>query len=272
MKPAIRWVGAKRRLASRLAREIEAVCPKLYIEPFLGGGAVALAISSTIPKILSDANLTLIDAWRCLQKHPAVVMSDLGRVEQEFGNDQDGYLRARALMNTLINLNRPLSIRRAALFLYLNARCFNGLWRTNQNGLFNVPFGKLEKPSSIDLAEATALSTFLSNTKLFDTSYREILDLYSGSLYSSAIYCDPPYHKTFSQYTKGDFTEDDQRELAEHLERSAKLGAKIWATNADTPLIREIYSWAKLESVEETHVVGATGARRGKQSCLLIRG
>ena len=272
----IRWAGGKRWLVERLVPEIVEANPRLYVEPFLGGGAVMLAVPTQIPKLAADANPTLMDMWFCLQKYPKALIDEVNKVANEYGNEQDGYLFARRRLNNMIGIDRPYSIQRAALFLYINARCFNGLWRTNSSGLFNVPFGKLKNPSTIDLDEAKALSTALANVKLHVWDYKETL--YRAAISSTAkyrglaIYADSPYHDTFSQYTKGDFTDDDQRELAKHLHYAWNQGARVWATNADTALIREIYSWAKLEEISEQHNVGATGDRRGKRSCLLIRG
>lgn len=266
----VRWCGGKRWLAERLAKEIEAANPKRYFEPFLGGGAVALAVPSYIPKHLSDINPTLIDFWRCLQRAPSTLIEELARVKKQFPDTQKGYLDARDALNAIILDGRPFWIRRAALFMYINARCFNGLWRTNGIGKFNVPWGKLEKPSSIDLDEAKALSVWLRNVVLEAGDYAGCLAEIAWPK-TTAIYADCPYDKMFDDYAKEDFGESQQRELAEHLRFWAGRGAKIWATNNDTPLVREIYSWAEIEALEEHHSVGAIGDRRGKRACLLIR-
>ncbi len=270
MKPFVRWVGGKRHLAELLSKEIERSDPKRYVEPFLGGGAVALAVPSYVPKILADSNQVLIDAWRCIQRVPTTLIDELHDVVKQYGNKQEGYLKARDEMNSIIVVKRPLWIRRAALFLYLNARCFNGLWRTNGSGRYNVPFGKLESPSSIDRDEAKDLSKFLTNTEFHDGDYWGLLE--KIQLRGSCLYIDPPYDNTFGDYTKESFSDVDQRELSERLRWCVEKGAKIWTTNSDTPLIREIYGWAKIDSMEEWHAVGATGDRRGKRNCLLIRG
>jgi DNA adenine methylase len=271
LQSPIRWAGGKRWLAVKLAREIEEAKPKVYAEPFLGGGAVALTVPSYIPKVLSDINPTLMDFWMCVQRSPITLIEELGRIEHEFGNDSLGYETARTTLNRCIPERRDMWFRRAALFLYINARCFNGLWRTNSSGKFNVPWGKIESPSSIDVDEAKALSQYLKNVKLHCGDYRRVLYNYV-SLDGAAIYVDPPYHDTFTAYAKEAFGETAQRELAEDLRYYVQRGAKIWTTNNDTELIREIYSWARVEQTDEHHCVGATGDRRGKRACLLIRG
>jgi DNA adenine methylase len=213
-----------------------------------------------------------MDMWRCLRDVPGTLITELGLVVKQYGNKQDGYLKARDELNSMILSTRDKWIRRAAMLLYINARCFNGLWRTNDKGYYNVPFGKLENPSSIDLEEAIALSGRLHNAILFTGSYANIITRHEGSLKTAAIYADPPYDATFGDYTKDGFSEIDQRELAEFLRWCVMRGSKVWASNNDTPLVREIYSWAKIEAVYEQHNVGATGDRRGKRACVLIRG
>lgn len=274
MNPPIKWAGGKRWLASTLSKEIEGTNPRLYVEPFVGAGAMALAVMNSIPKILSDVNGTLMDMWRCLQKAPATLIGEVARVEHDYPDTNEGYLKARSEMNSIILIHRPMWIRRAALFLYLNARSFNGLWRTNSTGFFNVPFGKYKNPSSIDEMEAKRLGGFLKNCELVTCDFKETLSrlygVYKGT--KVAVFLDSPYDESFDGYAAGGFSEADQRALAKWFFYLVERGAKVWATNRDTPLIRELYVNARLESVDEMHVVGATGERRGKRSCLLIRG
>jgi len=270
MKSPVRYVGGKSWLVKQLVAEIITADPARYVEPFLGGGAIALNVPSYIPKILSDSNTTLIDMWRCIREAPTALIAELRRLELSYSHDQTGYLHAREQLNTMIHVQRPMWITRAAHFLYINARCFNGLWRVNGKGYYNVPWGKIERPSSIDLGEARELSTQLKNAQLHAGDYWHVLTKFVR-LDGAAIYCDPPYDATFDSYTADAFGETAQRELAERLRWCAGQGARVWASNKDTDLIREIYSWAKIETVDEMHVVGSTGERRGMRGCVLIR-
>jgi len=272
LKPPVLWCGGKRALAKKISDEIMKTHPKLYIEPFLGGGAVALAIPQYVPKVLSDGNATLMELWRCLQKSLIV---ELSRVEKEFGNEQAGYLAARESLNSTIHDSRLIWIRRSALFLYLNARCFNGLWRVNSKGFFNVPFGKRENPSNLSIGDATQLCYFLKKASLLSGDYRDIFKIvnknYGSKADGRAIFIDSPYDDMFSDYTRSGFGEADQRELAELLKFEVKCGAKVWVTNNDTKLIREIYDWAEIELISERHSIGADGDSRGRKACVLIR-
>lgn len=292
--PWLRWAGGKRRLAAQLAAEITAIKPKMYVEPFLGGGAVALALPVELNKFLADVNPHLIDCWLCVQKIPGALYAEIRRVEDQYGNgsptaphSEEGYKAARVEFNTMINNPRPMWARRSALFIFLNARCFNGLWRTNASGRFNVPWGKLAMPRWLGAEEMAHYSAALNHCELYAEGYaplmgrlataasrktRGTIDELRHMLDGFAVYCDPPYDTTFDGYTKGGFDDADQRVLGSMLSSWASCGAAVWATNADTPLIREIYNWAQIEAIDEQHSVGATGDRRGKRSCLLIRG
>jgi DNA adenine methylase len=284
LSPAIRWCGGKRWLAPRLSQEIIATKPRLYIEPFLGGGAVALSMPRSMPKVLSDINPHLVDVWLCIKRQPALLLSELAGVELRYGNDQEGYLLAREAFNFMARSPRAMWVQRSAIFLYLNARCFNGLWRTNQKGLFNVPFGKLAKPKQLDADDIMPISDALRNADLrcqqFPVVLHQVFAKHSRcyrsrgkqSLDKIAIYSDPPYAGTFDAYDKEGFDEADQVGLSDMLRYAVARGAQVWTTNADTPEIRELYSWAQIESVNEHHSVGSTGERRGKRGCLLIRG
>jgi len=289
--PPFRWAGGKRWLAGRLVAEIEATKPKLYIEPFLGAGAIALALSPKISKILADANPQLIDCWRCIQRAPEALVTELRSVESQFGDELEGYLAARDEFNFMVRNPRPMWIRRSAVFLYLNARCFNGLWRTNAKGLYNVPFGKLANPKRAALEDVQEISTAIRGADFRHEHYMKLMStLYEQFVRSSrprsaalgvtnkhalkglAVYADSPYVGTFDGYAKDGFTDEDHQALAQILYAWADRGASIWASNSDTPLVREMYSWAQLEEVDEHHQVGSTGDRRGKRGCLLIRG
>ncbi len=285
--PWLRWAGGKRALAPRLVAEIMATKPKVYIEPFLGAGAVALALPADLPKVLSDVNPHLIDCWLCMQKLPGTLHTELKAVAHDYGNGPADYIKARSEFNQMVRNPRKMWARRSALFMFLNARCFNGLWRTNASGFFNVPFAKLDKPRVITDEELEAYRLALRGAHISDENFvrslgmqlthlsratRGTLKELTNMCIGMAIYADPPYDGTFDGYAKDGFSEHNQRVLAQMLGSAAAAGAAVWASNNDTPLIREIYDWADIEVTNEQHSVGPTGAQRGKRGCVLIRG
>lgn len=288
--PWLRWAGGKRALVPRLLPEIMALKPRLYIEPFLGGGAVALALPADLPKILADVNPHLIDCWLCMRNLPGELFKELDDVRSTYGDLQTGYIKARAEFNKMIGNPRKMWARRSALLMFLNARCFNGLWRTNSVGQYNVPFGKLEFPRTFHWDnDFSRYHAQLFSASLYADHFAKVLGaeltrrlnapLRRGDMKAAeramegvAIYADPPYDGTFDGYAKDGFGEQEQRVLATMLANCATAGAAVWASNNDTPLVREIYDWAQIEAVDERHSVGATGERRGKRGCVLIRG
>lgn len=289
VSPWLRWAGGKRTLSAKLSAEICAVRPRFYIEPFLGGGAIALSLPSALPKILGDVNPQLIDCWLCMQRNSGELYRELDAAVELYGNGKAGYVKARQKFNEMIGNPRKMWAQRSALLMYLNARCFNGLWRTNAYGYFNVPFGQLEKPRAfhwndfIPYVKALKTATIVAdhyaltigremNKRLEPILKRGDLAAATLAMNDVAIYADPPYDGTFAGYAKGGFTDHDQEVLATLLGSAAAAGAAVWATNSDTPKVREWYSWAQIEEVNEHHSVGATGDRRGKRGCLLIRG
>lgn len=303
--PFVRWAGGKRWLVDQLIPEIIACEPKLYLEPFLGGGAIALALPASIPKILNDSSAVLIDTYECFQKMPGLLRDELRRLEggdivgwrdqRDDGSIETGfdraasYARAREAFNEIVMHPRKTFAKRAALFLYLNARCFNGLWRTNSQGRFNVPYGKLEKPRRLDDEDFDRYHQALKTSVLKSCDFAAILgeeftkrsrslrgpltiESAKAVLANIVVFADPPYDGTFDGYSAEGFGDREQHVLARSLQSYAAMGAAVYATNADTPKIRELYAWARIESMTEQHAVGATGERRGKRNCVLIRG
>ncbi len=290
-KPFLRWVGGKSWLVPKLVPEILAGNPQIYVEPFLGAGAIALALPDTLPKILGDTNAALMDVWRCLQRVPDALHTELTQLEERehtFWGIKSSifYNEIRAEFNAMVGSSRSMWVARAARFVFLNARCFNGLWRTNKAGRFNVPWGKLESPRRHLPEDFKAYCAQLGRAQLHAGHFlacggveitrrsrvaKDDFEKMKTCLVGVTAFFDSPYDQTFDDYAPGGFGEADQRQLASHAASWAAMGARIFATNTDTPLIRELYAWAHVEPLNEQHSVSATNAGRGKRACLLIR-
>jgi DNA adenine methylase len=293
MEPLLKAVGGKRWLASKLAMEIMAISPELYVEPFVGGGAVTLTLPPSLTKIVADTNQAFIEVWRALRTYkPAAIAAELGLVYHTYPDTAFGYTKAKEELNEYLCIGRTLpasdrpvplflepsylpSLRFVALVLYVNARCFNGLWRVNSHGGMNVPWAKYKNPRRLTTRDLAGYHAALASTSTLCADFRQVLaalpQLPRAGRAKITIYADPPYDGTFASYTADSFDETDQRDLARWLKYNADLGMRVWTTNADTPLIRELYAWARIEAIDEYHSVGATGNRRGQRSCLLIR-
>lgn len=252
-KPPLRWVGGKQRYASTVAnyftgmREGEA-----YYEPFLGGGSVFLAIA---PRrgVLGDVNGDLIHFYRCLVESPEELWT---QIEQYSLNmDQDAYYEARQEFN-----HGATGLRRASLFLILNRSGFNGIWRVNRKGEYNVPYGAREvRVPSLD--EWLELSRRFAEARLIHGNYSVTLAAVQRGDY---VYLDPPYydstgHELFARYTMNGFSRVDHEALAAEVARLTILGVRVVLTIRDDPLIRRLYEDYKIESADVWACVRAKG-------------
>lgn len=260
--PILKWVGSKRWLAPTLAPSIYerlTATKGRYIEPFLGGASIALDLG--LPgMILADTCKPLIALYRQIQKTPGAVAWALQTLVER-GTDKDSYLAVRAS-------EPPSVVFAAARFIYLNKFGFNGLYRENANGKFNVPHGG--DRSSAKLPDAAALEAIAQAFKGADLNVADFRVTIARAQANDVVYADSPYYETFSGYTAGGFNEDDHFELAQALTKAHNRGAVVVASNSDHERIHELYAWARIVPVSERHTVGATAERRGLRPAVLI--
>lgn len=244
-QPFLRWAGGKRKLAGYIANSFPT---KLdygsahYFEPFLGGGALAFFIgqkgsSHYIPGSrihLSDTNPDLISAYQVIRDEPLELMKVLTRLGKN--TDRESFEKVRA--------SQPTSrIEIAARFIYLNKTCFNGLWRVNSKGEFNVPWGKLQNPTIFDESVLMANSIRLRGAKI---AKRDFLSQLNSAQKGDLAYLDPPYlplssSASFSKYSKLDFGISDHEKLAECINSLTKRGVFVVLSNSDTSDTRRIF-------------------------------
>jgi DNA adenine methylase len=266
MKPFLRWVGGKKWLTPTLVPKLAAAISPTgrYIEPFLGGGAIALALAECLPSagfLLNDFSEPLVRTWQWVTRSPLSVDRELRKLA-ETGSDPAAYKVVRAAYNV-----ERAHLAKAAQFLYLNATSFNGVYRENQKGLYNVPHGRTVS-SFISTETLEAVSKLLLARTRF--SCGDFEPLVAQAKAGDAVFADPPYDGVFGDYTAQGFSTADQGRLAAVLKRASDRGAAIYATNADTPLIRELYGWATVGVVAETRNVAASATARVKAECVLI--
>ena len=237
--PFVNWAGGK----SQLIRELALYFPKKqefhrYIEPFVGGGAVFLALQPT-QAILGDSNEELINCYKALRDD---VESLIQLLSQNVRNKEYYYK---------IRQQDPKGmdpVARAARLIYLNKTCYNGIYRVNLRGQFNVPYGD-RKAKIYDGTNMRQISLLLKTVELVAESYENTLQRAETGDF---VYLDPPYHplsKTanFTKYTEEPFGEDDQLKLAKEFERLTELGCKVMLSNSDTDLVRKLYRNYHLE-------------------------
>lgn len=290
IKPFLKWAGGK----GQLLREIEKYYPfenstiTKYAEPFVGGGAVLFDILSRYEleeAYISDINAELINAYRIIRDDIDELITMLQAMQDEFvPMDTDKhkvyYMANRERFNDLkINGDETINIEKATLMIFLNKTCFNGLFRVNKKGLFNVPMGSYKNPMICDEKNLRALSQKLQKVHIVCGDYRLSRDFIDEHTF---VYFDPPYRPltdtaNFTAYTENLFNDDSQKELANFVDELNKKGAKIVVSNSDPKnsdtkddFFDDIYSAYKINRVEATRMINCNSDARGKIKELLI--
>lgn len=262
--PFVQWAGGKRSLLATILPLLPIRFPG-YHEPFLGGGAVAFALRGegyTGPMDLSDTNERLITTYQVVQNDVESLIKAIRRLVVR--HDTEAFYRARKRFATETD-----PVRLAALFIYLNRTAFNGLYRVNRKNEFNVAIGTPKSSSSaiLDARQLRAASAALQGAVLSSRDFADV-EVFPGDLY----YFDPPYDGTYSGYQSGGFTEADQRRLATLCAGIDTAGGYVLVSNADTPLVRDLYHSFGLEIVHAPRTISRNGSGRGRRPELLMLG
>ena len=290
VKPFLKWAGGK----SQLLKEIEHYylfdIGKItkYAEPFVGGGAVLFDILSKYDLeevYISDINAELINAYQIIRDDIDALIEVLSTMQNDFiPLDTDKrkayYMQKRERFNDLkVNGNENINIEKAALMVFLNKTCFNGLYRVNRKGLFNVPVGSYKNPMICDEKNLRAVSEKLQKVTIVCGDYRESADFIDENTF---VYFDPPYRPitgtaSFTAYTENQFNDDAQIELAQFVDDMDKKGAIIVISNSDPKnsdiednFFDNIYSAYKIKRVEANRMINSDSKGRGKIKELLI--
>lgn len=260
--PFLKWAGGKSQLLAQLDQFLPSSFNR-YVEPFLGGGAVFFHVRAKFPEIpclLCDNNDELINCYQIVRDRPEDLMVELDEHQLRFADDPvTYYYRIRARQG----LAEP--IERAARMIFLNKTCFNGLWRVNSKGEFNVPIGSNRKAKLYDRQNLLAASQALHGTELICQDFQTTLaSVGSGDF----VYIDPPYHPVsrtayFTAYTKETFGSDQQHRLAALFHKAARRGAKLMLSNSSTDLVHRLYARYKILPVRARRMINSQGDRRG---------
>jgi DNA adenine methylase len=256
IKPFLRWAGGKRQLKRILLAFLPLdVSERTYREPFLGGGSLFFALQPRAA-ILSDANKHLIKCYEFVRDQPEVVARHLRF--HALKNTKAHYYRVREEYN-----NTEFSAAQAARFIYLNKTCFNGIFRVNAQGKFNVPYGWKESPAIPSDDDLIGIAAILKNASLKASSYEMALENASKGDF---IYLDPPYPPLngtayFTHYTIDRFSVQDQTKLADCVNELDRGRCLFMISNADTPLIRRLYRKYELVSLPVIRYLTCKSAR-----------
>lgn len=239
VKPFLKWAGGKRQIIKELLKRLPAdIKDRTYREPFLGAGSLFFALNPSTA-FLSDANPSLMMAYEYVRDKPDLVSE---RLRQHGENDSERYYyEVRRMYNK--SRNRP-SVAQATRFIYLNKSCYNGIFRVNSKGLFNVPYGRHKRPSLPSRQHLRRVSDVLQGKKIFVASFEQGL---GRAKKGDFIYLDPPYPplngtSCFNHYTAARFTEKNQEELAALVKALDEAGCLVMMSNGNSEKILELYN------------------------------
>ena len=266
MGPFVKWAGGKNQLLDKLHNRVPNSYGTYY-EPFIGGGALLL---NERPKkaIISDVNEQLINTYLQLKADPRAVIRAVKRLDEGIC-DKDYYLVTREAYNKKIQAHE-LDAECAALMIWINKHCFNGLYRVNGKGLFNVPYNNKQTGNSIDEANLMSIGYFLENSNV-DILCQDFEITCDSAQAGDFVYFDSPYipvseTANFTDYTKDGFTYEDHVRLAELYKRLADRGVKVMLSNHDVPLVYELYDGFKIENVDVRRSINSDAKKRvGKE-------
>lgn len=291
IKPFVKWAGGKGSLLNQLNKfyplELQNGEIECYIEPFIGGGAVLIDILQNYKvkeAYAFDINLDLINSYNIIKNNADELISNLKLVEKEYLSiEKDArkeyFYNVRKQYNSYRLTKYEMSLQKATEFIFLNKTCFNGLYRVNKNGDFNVPMGNYKNPTICDEENLKALSKLIKNVNFeygdYKTSKKYIKE-------NTFVYFDPPYRPLnvtsgFTSYTKEDFDDKNQKELALYYKELNNKNVKIMLSNSNPKNINEedcffenIYKGFYINEVFAKRMINADSRGRGEISELLI--
>lgn len=261
VKPFLKWAGGKTQLLATLKKKIPARIGQ-YIEPFIGGGALFFAVQPT-RGVIADSNPELINAYRCIADNVEEVIKHL----ENFQNIEKEYYKVRSEKFAELD-----SAYAAARTIYLNRTCYNGLYRVNKRGQFNVPFGRYKNPKICQPENLRAASAALQGVKIICGDYKSVLAEVAKP--GDFVFLDPPYlpiskYSDFQRYTKEQFFEEDHRELADEVKRLQLLGCHVVLTNSNHPLVHELYDPYKVEVINTRRNISSKAKSRDGEDVIV---
>ena len=291
MKPFIKWVGGKTQLLPEIRKKYPidlGMSITKYCEPFIGGGAVLFDIlpNYELKEVrINDINKELTNTYTQIKTNLAHLVNELETMQNLFWvMDTDArklyYYEKRERFNYLkVNGDETINFEKAALFIFLNKTCFNGLFRVNKKGGFNVPIGAYKKPLICDKENLTEINKVLQNVTITTGDYKECLDFIDKNTF---VYIDPPYRPisetaSFTSYAEMDFNDDEQVALGQFVDRANDKGAKVVISNSDPKnhdktdnFFDDIYNKYDISRVSAKRMINCNASSRGDITELLI--
>lgn len=271
ISPILKWVGGKRQLLKELVSMLPNDFAKYY-EPFVGGGALLFHLQPN-NAVLNDSNEELINVYEVIRDAPDELINLLKIHEKN--NCADYYYRIRELDRNSNDFSKLSKVERAARIIYLNKTCYNGLFRVNQAGQFNTPYGRYNNPNIVNSTTIKALNGYLNKKgiQIYCGDYKDILKNIRGS--RAFVYLDPPYYpisnsSSFTGYTQGGFGEKEQIELKEECDKLNKKGIRFLLSNSSCDFIHNLYKDYNIKIIPAKRSINADATKRGAVDEVLI--
>lgn len=270
VSPVLKWAGGKTQLLGQLTSLMPTEEITTYCEPFLGGGAMLFRIQPGVAYV-NDINVGLMNVYNVIKHFPEALIAELSSYE----NTAEFYYKIRGFDRDAKEFAALTAVEQAARFIYLNKTCFNGLYRENRQGQFNVSYGKYKNPDFVNAEGIRAVSQYFNAANIYFTSmdFSEVLKtLPSGSF----VYLDPPYDPVsetanFTSYTRYGFTKDDHIRLKQCCDELTARGIKFMLSNSNTDFIRQLYTGYFITEVSARRAINCNGNGRGGVTELVIR-
>lgn len=293
VRPFVKWAGGKNKLIPQMEqyypKELKENKIDVYIEPFVGGGAILMDILKkyNIKKAYAfDINKNLINCYNIIKDKVESLVLELKKLEEEYlklddENRKEYYYDIRKKYNSINIENENEALEKTTYFIFLNKTCFNGLYRENRRGQFNVPIGKYKNPIIFDEENLIELSKLIKNVTFINGDYRESYKYIEENTF---IYFDPPYRpinktSSFTSYSKEDFNDENQKELGEYFRKinDNNSNVKLMLSNSNPKnnnekddFFEQIYNGFKINEIKANRMINSNKEKRGKISELLI--
>ncbi len=295
-KPFLKWAGGKTQLLSVLEENLPENIKRsktfeTYVEPFVGAGAFFIYLASNYEFdriIINDLNYKLINVYKVIKSNCEELIDKLSKMREEYlqydeEQQKEMYLKVRDEFNNWESVDK---VKQAANFIFINKTCFNGLYRENQKGGYNVPWGQQKNPSMYDEEQLRSMSKLLNKKEngrekivILNGDYRKVQDYIDDK---ALVYIDPPYRPVtkggFNSYNKSGFNDDAQRELSEFYRDINSKGAKVMLSNSDPKNLDDndeffdnLYEGFNIQRVSASRMINSNGKGRGNITEILVR-
>ena len=264
--PFVKWAGGKRQLIPQIEEHLPQEY-NTYIEPFIGGGALFFHLK---PKnaVIIDINAELINTYKVIKNNVSELIQSL----KKHKNDKDYYYRVRSADREIESFQKWSDVEKASRTIFMNRCCYNGLYRVNSKGFFNVPFGRYKNPKFCNEMNLNAVHETLKNALIIHGSFEVCLD---HAEKGDFVYFDPPYHPlsetaNFTSYTKDNFEKDSQVKLKEVFKKLDDRGCKVMLSNSYNDFILDLYEDFKIVTLSAKRAINSNASKRGEIKEILV--